>query len=251
MSSLANSEGGGAVVSGAPVLLGVEEGYERWASSYDQAPNPVIAREERYVLSILPSLRGKKILDLACGTGRWLEKLLPLGANCGAGVDVSNAMLRIAGEKSSVRGKLIRADCLDLPFAAATFDFAVCSFALGHIRDARKMASELARVTRPGREVFVSDLHPEAYARGWRTGFRDARSAVQIEALGHTPEDIIRVFHACGLECLAYVSLCLGEAERPIFVAANKEHEFAASCRVPAVLVYRFKRREPTNRDLS
>ena len=26
-------------------------------------------------------------------------------------------------------------------------------------------------------------------------------------------------------------------------VAANKEHEFVASCRIPAVLVYRFKRR--------
>ena len=148
MSSPPNPEAGRAAgPSGAPVLLGVEEGYERWAPSYDQAPNPVIAREERYVESLLPNLQGKKVLDLACGTGRWLERLLAAGARCGAGVDVSSAMLRIAGKKSSVRGKLVRADCLDLPFASSVFDFGICSFALGHIPDLRKMARELARVT--------------------------------------------------------------------------------------------------------
>jgi ubiquinone/menaquinone biosynthesis C-methylase UbiE len=235
---------------GAPVLLGVDEGYERWAPSYDQGPNPVIAREERHVVSVLPDLHGKNVLDLACGTGRWLEKLLACGAGCGTGVDVSRAMLRVAGRKSSISGKVGQADCLELPFANTTFDFAICSFALGHIRELRKMVGELARVMKAGGEVFVSDLHPEAYARGWRTGFRDARSAVQIETAARMPEEVIRAFYAGGFECLTYISLCLGEAERPIFAAANKEHELEAACRIPAVLVYRFKRGSAALREL-
>jgi malonyl-CoA O-methyltransferase len=252
VSSPPNPEAGGEIaLVASPSLLGVEEGYERWAPSYDHAPNPVIAREERYVRPLLPNLEGKNVLDLACGTGRWLERLLARGASAGAGVDVSRAMLQVAGGKSSIHGKLANADCLELPFAPFVFDFAICSFALGHIRDVRRMVGELARVTKPGGEVLVSDLHPEAYARGWRTGFRDARSAVQIETHARNPEEIVRAFHASGMECLSYVSLCLGEAERPIFVAANKEHEFEASCRVPAVLVYRFKRCRIANRELS
>jgi hypothetical protein len=103
----------------------------------------------------------------------------------------------------------------------------------------------------PGGEVLVSDLHPEAYARGWRTGFRDDHSAVQIEARGRVPEEIVGVFQAEGFECLAQVSLCLGEAERHIFVAANKEHEFEESCRVHAIIVHRFKRGLTANRELS
>ena len=227
---------------GAPVQLGAQEGYERWAPSYDHDPNPVIAREERYIVSVLPDLQGKSVFDLACGTGRWLENLLARGAKCGTGVDVSSSMLRVAGAKPSIRGKVGQADCGNLPFASARFDFAICSFALGHIRILGKMTGELARVVKPGGEIVVSDLHPEAYARGWRTGFRDARSAVQIETLARAPEAVIRAFTAEGLECLTYVSLCLGEAERPIFAVANKQDEFDAACRIPAVLVYRFKR---------
>ena len=49
------------------------EGYERWAPIYDDAPNPLLAREERYLLPLLIDLGDKAILDLACGTGRWLE----------------------------------------------------------------------------------------------------------------------------------------------------------------------------------
>ena len=244
MSSPSNPEAGGEIaLVGSPALLGVEQGYERWAPSYDQAPNPVIAREERYLRPLLPNLEGKNVLDLACGTGRWLERLLACGARGGAGVDVSRAMLQVAEGKSSIRGKLANADCLELPFAPFVFDFAICSFALGHIRDVRKMVGELARVTKPGGEVLVSDLHPEAYARGWRTGFRDDRSAVQIEAFGRQPEEIVGVFQTEGFECLAQVSLCLGEAERPIFIRAKKEEMFEEVSRVPAVLFWRFKRR--------
>ena len=236
---------------GAPSLLGVEAGYERWAPSYDQDPNPLTAREERYIESFLPGVRGKNVLDLACGTGRWLEKTLACGARFGTGVDCSNAMLRIAGRKSSIHGKLAQADCMELPFAPSIFDFAICSFALAHIQDLRSMAHALASVMKPSGEVFVSDLHPEAYARGWRTGFRDADSAVQIETFRHMSEGIVQAFCSEGFECLTYISLCLSEAERPIFVTANKQHKFEEACRVPAVLVFRFKRRSQAHRAAS
>jgi ubiquinone/menaquinone biosynthesis C-methylase UbiE len=244
------NEGAGLTVepSGTPLLLGVEEGYERWAPGYDQDPNPVIAREQRYFESLLPGMHGKNVLDLACGTGRWLEKALACGARSGTGVDCSTAMLRIAGKKSGIHGKLAQADCLDLPFRPTVFDCAICSFALAHIQNLRSVVQELALVMKPRGEVFVSDLHPEAYARGWRTGFRDADSAVQIDAFPHLAEEIVRAFYAGGFECLTYISLCLGEAERPIFVKANKQHIFEKACRVPAVLVCRFKRCNPADR---
>lgn len=252
MSGSANPESGREVaILDVPTRVGVEEGYKRWAQSYDQGPNPVIAREERYIASFLPSLYGKNVLDLACGTGRWLEKLLACETNYAAGVDVSSAMLRVASRKSSICDKIVQADCLELPFASSIFDFVICSFALGHIRDVRKMVGEVARVTKPGGEAIVSDLHPEAYARGWRTGFRDTRSAVQIEAFARMPEEIVRAFHAGGFECLTCISLCLGEAEQPIFVSANKQHKFEEACQVPAVLVCRFKRCQPPNRVLT
>ena len=238
---LGPSEHGAAIQAGS-CEISAAEGYERWAPTYDQAPNPLLAREERYLMPLLPELRDKPILDLACGTGRWLEKLVARGGYLALGVDRSEAMLRVAKQKSAIQGRLTRAVCEKLPFRSASFDLAICSFAVGHIRDLASMVRELARVVRPAGEVFVSDLHSEAYGRGWRVGFRDENIAIQIEMQPRTAEEIVRAFYANGFECLTYIPLCLGRSERPIFVRAGKAHLFAQACEVPAVLVCHFKR---------
>jgi ubiquinone/menaquinone biosynthesis C-methylase UbiE len=226
----------------APVCVSVEEGYERWAATYDDASNPLLHLEERKLTALLPDLGGKCALDLACGTGRWLEKLPGMGTRLQVGVDFSAAMLRVAEKKSALHGRLARANCLGLPFQTSVFDLVVCSFALSHISDLGQALSELARVTKTGADVVVSDLHPEAYARGWRTGFRDSRNAVRIEMTPRSAEEIVRAFYSAGFECLTHLPLCLGTPEKPIFARAGKGHLFSRACQVPAVLVCHFRR---------
>jgi malonyl-CoA O-methyltransferase len=225
-----------------PFLAGVRDGYERWAPTYDYFPNPLLAREQRYVLPLLAGLRNRCVLDLACGTGRWLTRLLSVGAGPAVGVDLSSAMLRIAGDKQELSGRVVQGDCLKLPFRPSIFDFSICSFALGHIQDLRSAAAELSRVMKPDSDLFITDLHPEAYASGWRTGFRDQQSAVQVKTLPHSAEDILRAFNSAGCGCVTHAGLCLGEPERLIFAEAGRQHLFQAACRVPAVLFCHFKR---------
>ena len=234
------NERGSTVVAPATLLLGVKEGYERWAPSYDQNANPILAREERYIEPLIKNVQGKNILDLACGTGRWLERLSARRVGFAVGVDCSDAMLHVAGRKSSIQARLIQADCLNLPFPSLCFDLLICSFAVAHIGDLQRMLRECVRVIKTDAEVIVSDLHPEAFARGWRTGFRDAGSAVHIESFPRSAEEIARTFHAAGLECLTCESLFLGEPEKRIFIRAKKGDEFEEASRVPAVLVCRF-----------
>jgi ubiquinone/menaquinone biosynthesis C-methylase UbiE len=219
----------------------VQEAYDRWAPTYDQFPNPLLSLEERELGAFIPQLRGKRLLDLACGTGRWLEKLSSQGTDVGVGVDFSAAMLRVAETKPALRGRLARADCKHLPFQASTFDFVVCSFALGHIRDLRGLARELGRVARTGADLLTSDLHPEASEKGWRTGFRDARGAVEIDTWARSAEEIAQCFGCEGFECLTHISLWLGEPERPIFARAGKSNLFSAASQVPAILVSHFR----------
>ena len=225
-----------------PLLVGVKDGYERWAPTYDDFPNPLLAREQRHILPLLPALRNRCALDLACGTGRWLTRLLAYGASPAMGIDLSAAMLRVAGDKLELSGKIVQGDCLRLPFQSSTFDFLICSFALSHIQNLRSASAELARVMKPGSDLFVTDVHPEAYARGWRTGFRDQESAVQVDAMPHSAEDILRAFNSAGCECVTHVGLCLGSSEQFIFAEAGKQHLFRGACRVPAVLFCHIKR---------
>ena len=224
------------------VPVSAAEGYERWAPIYDDAPNPLLAREERYLLPLLIDLRDKAILDLACGTGRWLEQLVARGCKQGVGIDRSLAMLRVASRKNAVGKRFARAECENLPFSNAAFEMAICSFALGHIEDLGSVARELARVTKTGADIFVSDLHPEAYVRGWRVGFRDGNAAVQIEMRSRSVEEIIQAFCSNGLECRMHASLWLGEPEEPLFARAGKSLSFADACQLPAVVICHFRR---------
>jgi len=229
--------------------LSVAEGYERWAPIYDQDPNPLLACEERHLFPLLSdllrtNLRNKCVLDLACGTGRWLERLMAAGGASGVGLDRSEPMLRVASAKSRIAGRLTRAACENLPFRSDVFDLAICSFALGHIADFGLMARELARVTRPSAVLFISDLHPDAYVRGWRVGFRDQNDAVQIETVPHSAKDTIRTFTSNGFECVTQVPLLLGETEKHFFDRAGKSDRFAEASQLPALLIFQFRRIE-------
>lgn len=221
-------------------LVSVAEGYQRWAPIYDLAPNPLLAREERYLTPLLTDLRNKSVLDLACGTGRWLERLAHAGAS-GVGIDNSVAMLRVASTKRAIRGRLAQSTCENLPLPGAAFDLAICSFALGHIRDLGPMLRELKRVTKSDADVFVSDLHPEACAQGWRVGFRDGATAVQVETQSRSTEEIVEAFWSNGFECKTCLPLWLGEPEEPLFARAGRSRSFVDACRLPAVFVCHFR----------
>jgi ubiquinone/menaquinone biosynthesis C-methylase UbiE len=238
-SSIGPSDGSGPNSS---CLISVAEGYERWAPTYDSAPNPLLAREERHLWPLLENLQTERILDLACGTGRWLEKLTTKNGRPGVGVDASEAMLRVARQKTELVGKTARATCENLPFASGVFDLGICSFALGHIRELAAMTRELGRVTIPGASVFVTDLHPDAYQQGWRVGFRDSSGPAQIELAPRSAGEIVESFYWNGFECLAQTSLWLGEPEKPIFAQAGKAESFENACLVPAILALQFRR---------
>ena len=221
--------------------VSVQEGYERWAENYDQTPNPLLALEERHLTNILPNVEGSNVLDLGCGTGRWLARLLERGARTVVGIDLSAAMLRVARRTIGIRNRLVLADCLQLPFQASVFDVALSSFAVNHIRHLDPMAHELARAMKSRGRLLISEMHPGAYARGWRPGFRDARSSVRIETVSHSAESVIACFRSNGFACTKMHDGFFGESERPIFLDASKGEMFETARHVPAIQIYEFR----------
>lgn len=225
-----------------PRLVSAAEGYECWAATYDRDQNPLLHREERYWMTVLPEFRGQRMLDLACGTGRWLQKCIDLGIQPSVGVDISQSMLRMAAMKPGLSQRIALADCTALPFANDTFDLVVCSFAVWHISNLNLMGQELARVTKPRGTVLLSDLHPEAHAHGWRTGFRDGNGPRHIESHPLTVAELISIFGIVGLDCVKFEALWLGEPEASIFSHASKAHQFSEALCVPAVAAFQFRR---------
>jgi malonyl-CoA O-methyltransferase len=191
---------------------------------------------------MIPPLKGKRVLDLACGTGRWLAWLMTAGASWGVGIDFSPAMLAAAKKKSAVSRRLMQADCRAIPIANAAFDLVVCSFAVGHIPDLRSVAYEVARVAAAGADVFVSDLHPRAYEQGWQSGFRDRHGVAEIATWPRSSQDSLAPWFSAGFHCAHSLECRFGEAERSIFARAGKAHLFEDVRHIPAILILHFQR---------
>jgi hypothetical protein len=75
-------------------------------------------------------------------------------------LDISERNLRVARERLGVNPaiELLRADALNLPFAAGSFDYVIASLFLHHFReeDCVKLLVEFARVAR--RAIMINDL---------------------------------------------------------------------------------------------
>ena len=120
-------------------------------------------KEEAIVSPWLDDLpRGAAVLDVPCGTGRWIPTLAGRGFRY-VGADISQAMV---GEARTVTGPpavsgLVVADLAHLPFANESFDAVILWRLLHHVPDSEtrgRLLREAARVTRY--KVILSFHHP-------------------------------------------------------------------------------------------
>lgn len=134
--------------------------YEKWAPSYDIDPNPHLALEYGPILETLAAHAGEKVLDAACGTGRYTAALHGAEVEV-VGLDFSPAMLAIARRR--VRGvQLIEADLNDrLPFDDSSFDAVLCGQALKHLAKLVPPLTEFRRVLRDAGRLVFSVTHPD------------------------------------------------------------------------------------------
>jgi len=109
-------------------------------------------REKEAVLDALGPVDGDRILEIACGTGRFTVLLAERGADV-VGLDISGPMLQQSREKARAAGvegslDLLRGDAGRLPFPDDHFD-AVLAMRFFHLADAPEaFLSEMERVTK-------------------------------------------------------------------------------------------------------
>ena len=113
----------------------------------------------RAATQIIAPAPGMKILDLAAGPGSSSEPLHKAGATVFS-TDFSEGMLA-QGRKSRPYLNFSRADALNLPFEAESFDLTTISFGLRNTVDYAKALAEALRVTKAGGRIVVVEFsHP-------------------------------------------------------------------------------------------
>ena len=143
--------------------------YQRWAPLYPPvAHNPLMRAEQQAMLLYWPEVAGRRVLDLACGTGRYSRLLAEGGAADVIALDFCVPMLM-----QVPNGRRVCASMMQLPFAAGTFDVVISGLALGHAADVYPWMTEISRVLRIGGTLLYSDFHPDAARAGLTRSFKD------------------------------------------------------------------------------
>jgi SAM-dependent methyltransferase len=125
-------------------------------------------------------LRGGRVLDLGCGTGRFAAALAERGLARVWGVDVSPEMIAVARARlpRSVGLKVARAEAL--PFSARWFDAAV-GWLVVHLLDRPTAFAEARRVLRPGGRLAVVSFDPSYFAGSWLARYFPSLERIDLE----------------------------------------------------------------------
>jgi cytosine/adenosine deaminase-related metal-dependent hydrolase/ubiquinone/menaquinone biosynthesis C-methylase UbiE len=216
---------------GAPV-------FDRWARVYDAQSNPLLSLEMRKAVPLLPLISGTHVLDIGCGTGRWLTRLEILAPASLTGVDCSLTMLERARLKVCPTAKLEHADGSALPSKDESQDFVMASFLISYIKDLRRFARECARILRSDGQMLISDMHPATAAeRAWTRSFHVDGERVDIEAHSQTLEEVVGVFQQNGFDVQVLLEPSFEEPEKRIFEDAGKLAEYEALAGAPAIYI--------------
>lgn len=129
-------------------------------ASYDQYLGPVLFEPFAIDLALrLEARPGKRILELACGTGRLTAHLVSLaGYDQVTATDVNPDMLAYAARKIGSNPRLAwhRVDGVDLPYLDASFDTVICQFGWMFFSDKVQAVKEARRVLKPGGKLIFN-----------------------------------------------------------------------------------------------
>ncbi len=162
------------------------EGYDLWASSYDDEGNPLLALEEPEADEALGDVARLDVLDVGTGTGRHAIRLAARGARVTA-IDFSDGMLAKARAKAGAdRVRFENHDVTRrLPYPDASFDRVLSALVLEHVADVAAFFRELGRVTRPDGRIVVTAMHPAMFLRGVSARFRDEGTGEFLRPRSH------------------------------------------------------------------
>jgi ubiquinone/menaquinone biosynthesis C-methylase UbiE len=140
--------------------------FDAIATVYDESlPAHVVEHYLRkrvaFLTAVCPGGRGRRALDVGCGTGVLAQRLAERGYTV-TGVDPSEGMLEVM-RRQSPQTTAMRASGTELPFPDGRYDLVYTVATLHHIAEPGAVAgtlAEMVRVTRPGGRIVIWDHNP-------------------------------------------------------------------------------------------
>ena len=176
---------------------GPTPGFDARARVYDALRPTDAAWWERFAALVeLGDLRGRRVLDVGCGTGRLAAALATEARAKVWGIDASEEMVAVARETVPAGVGIRRGYSERLPFRQAWFDRVTMSLVI-HLVDRPRALAEARRVLTEDGRVAIATFHPDHFASYWLCPYFPSIREVD-EARFPTPEQLVDELAAAG-----------------------------------------------------
>jgi SAM-dependent methyltransferase len=128
--------------------------YEAFWADAPADPEPW-AWARRRALLLGEARPGERVLDLGCGTGRFVAALRDAGCDA-VGVEIAEAALERARAVAPGADLRLLAGDGSIPLEHGSVDLVWCSEVLEHVADGAHLLQEARRVLRPGGRILVT-----------------------------------------------------------------------------------------------
>jgi ubiquinone/menaquinone biosynthesis C-methylase UbiE len=207
-------------------------GYDCWAASYDD-DDPSTWLDEPFLLDQLKPSPSCRILDVGCGTGRYV-RLLNSELYRITAVDLSRGML-CRGRRDTNRPEEIswvQASVTCLPFQCGLFDRVMSGLVLDHIEKPEYLFEQIAAVLKPRGRAFVTAVHPDMQRlTGADIALAGIKGSMRITGHLHEVKDLIVAAQG--------IKLTVERIEEPVvteaMVTQRSDWEYKLGC--PALLL--------------
>ena len=170
----------------------IMKSFDIQASEYDTSRASHFARQcYSYVLNILNPIQFNNILDIGCGTGSLMVKLLDEKPQVrGYGLDLSEEMLKVAREKLPKRIELVYGEAEALPYDNKKFETVVMVDSFNYFVNPEQAIKEAYRVLKPGGTLVMADR----MVTGFRKHF--------VEGNNYSEEEVRQFLQQAGFDII-------------------------------------------------
>jgi ubiquinone/menaquinone biosynthesis C-methylase UbiE len=135
--------------------------FDRLSASYSESEYAQRhAGWDSFLLPLVLDAQPASVLDVGCGTGEFLERLIRKSDARAAGLDISAGMIREARSRLGSKGSvdLREGDAEALPWPDASFDAIICIASFHHYPNSAQALAEMHRVLTPHGTIFLADV---------------------------------------------------------------------------------------------
>ena len=162
--------------------------FTQWADNYDNPLTSITFQQTNsHIVKLLNPKPDSSLLDVGCGSGILIQKLLSLNRNMKLyGLDITPKMVEVAKRKSENESsvEIALGSAIKMPYKNNSFDYVTCASSFHHHPDPLQSVKEMVRVLKAWGTGPRLDMCIEGFLR---------KLLFKIENISHNEGKVFRL----------------------------------------------------------